>query len=79
MPVAVVVWSKPACVKCVATKRKLDQYGIPYIERDLTEHVGQAEEFRNAGYATAPVVVTNHGTWAGFQIDKLHTLTQDTP
>ena len=74
LPVAVVVWSRPACVQCVATKRKLDQYGIPYIERDLTEHVGQAEEFRNAGYATAPVVVTSRGTWAGFQLNEIKAL-----
>ena len=77
MPVSVVVWSKPACVQCVATKRKLDQYGIPYIERDLTEHVGQAEKFREAGYATAPVVVTPHGTWAGFQLDRIKALKEN--
>lgn len=77
MPVAVVVWSRPACVQCVATKRKLDQYGIPYIERDLTEHVGQADKFRDAGYATTPVVVTNRDTWAGFQLDLIKELLDD--
>ena len=77
MPVSVVVWSKPACVQCVATKRKLDQYGIPYIERDLTEHAGQAEEFRDAGYATAPVVVTSRGTWAGFRPDQIKALKEN--
>lgn len=35
MPVAVVVWSKPACVQCVSTKRQLDKHGIPHIERAL--------------------------------------------
>ena len=77
MPVAVVVWSKPSCVQCVATKRKLDQYGIPYIERDLTEHTGHAEEFRDAGYATAPVVVTSRGTWAGYQPHQIKALRDD--
>lgn len=75
--VSVIVWSKPACRQCVATKRKLDQYGIPYIERDLTDHPEQAAKFRDAGYATAPVVVTSHGTWAGFQYDKLQQLAKE--
>ena len=77
MPVAVVVWSKPSCVQCVSTKRQLDKHGIPYIERDLTEHVEQAAKFRDAGYATAPVVVTSRGTWAGFQIDRIKGLLDD--
>lgn len=77
MPVAVVVWSKPACVQCTATKRDLDKYGIPYIERDLTEHEGQAQKFRDAGYATAPVVVTSRGTWAGYIPDRIKELKEN--
>lgn len=74
MPVAVVVWSKPDCQQCVATKRALDKHGIPHIERDLTEHVEQAAKFRDAGYATAPIVVTSRGTWAGYRPDLIKTL-----
>lgn len=77
MPVAVVVWGKPNCVQCAATKRALTKHGIPFIERDLTEHIGQAETFRNAGHATAPVVVTSRGTWSGFQPDKIKALRDD--
>ena len=75
--VSVIVWGKPSCVQCVATKRKLDQYGIPYIERDLTEHEEQAQKFRDAGYATAPVVVTSRGTWAGFNPTRIKELPHD--
>lgn len=74
LPVAVVVWSKPNCVQCDATKRALTKHGIPYLERDLTEHIGQAQKFRDAGYATAPVVVTSRGTWAGYQPDRIKKL-----
>ena len=77
MPVAVVVWSKPSCVQCTATKRALTKHGIPFIERDLTEHVGQAEKFRDAGHATAPVVVTSRGTWSGYQPDRIKALKDD--
>ena len=76
---AITVWTLPACVQCTSTKRFLEKHNLPYVEHSLTDHPEQAAKFRDAGYATAPVVVTNHGTWVGFQIDKLHTLTQDTP
>lgn len=74
MPVAVVVWSKPDCRQCIATKRALDKHGIPFIERDLTEHTEQATRFRDAGYATAPIVVTSRGTWAGYRPELIKEL-----
>lgn len=74
---AIVVWSLPACVQCRSTKRFLDKHNLPYQEYDLTEHPEQAAKFREAGYATAPVVVTNHGAWAGFQYDKLQQLAKE--
>lgn len=74
MPVAVVVWSKPDCRQCTATKRALHKHGISFIERDLTEHTEQATRFRDAGYATAPIVVTSRGTWAGYQPDLIKKL-----
>jgi len=33
---AVTVYTKPACVQCVATKRALDKEGIPYL--DFSRH-----------------------------------------
>ena len=74
---AIVVWTKPNCVQCTSTKRFLDKHGISYTEYDLTEHPDQAAKFRDAGYATAPIIVTNTDTWAGFQYAKLHQLTKE--
>ena len=73
----ITVWDLPNCVQCNSTKRFLDKHDLPYTEYDLTERPEQAEKFRNAGYATAPVVVTSHGTWAGFQYDKLQQLAKE--
>ena len=70
----ITVWSKPQCVQCDATKRKLDKAGIAYTEHDLTEHPDKAAEFRDQGYATAPIVITPRGAWAGYQHDHLKRL-----
>ena len=70
----ITIWVKPSCVQCDATKRALNKHGITYTTRDLTANPGQVEAFKNAGYTTAPIVVTSHGTWAGFQPSLIKTL-----
>ena len=74
---AITVWTKPNCVQCTSTKRFLDKHGISYTEYDLTEHPDQAAKFRNTGYATAPIIVTNTDTWAGFQYARLNELAKE--
>ena len=70
----ITIWVKPSCVQCDATKRALNKHGITYTVRDLTTNPGQVEAFKNAGYATAPIVVTPHNTWAGFRPDLIKQL-----
>lgn len=65
----IVVHSVPHCVGCTATKRKLDQLGVPYEAVDLTQE--SAAAFKEQGFGQAPVVVTDQGTWAGFRPDLL--------
>ena len=73
----ITVWTLPACVQCTSTKRFLEKHNLPYVEHSLTDHPEQAEQFRNAGHTTAPIVTTPLGTWAGFQYAKLHQLTEE--
>ena len=73
----ITVWTLPACVQCTSTKRFLEKHGISYTEYDLAEHPDQAAKFRNAGYATAPIIVTNTDTWAGFQYARLNELAKE--
>ena len=75
----VTVHSKPACVQCDATYRKLDKAGVPYEVVDLTEHPDLLEQFRAAGHLAAPIVtVTTDGvvtnTWSGFRPDEIAAL-----
>ncbi|GAP61391.1 glutaredoxin-like protein NrdH [Arthrobacter sp. Hiyo1] len=57
------------CSKCTATKKAMERRGITYQVREMTD--AEREAFKKAGYMSAPVVVTEAETWAGFRPDKI--------
>lgn len=65
------VYVKPACVQCDMTKRFLDKNGIEYNTIDLTQDPAAMAMVIEMGFSSAPVVVTESDSWAGFQPDKL--------
>lgn len=67
----IIVYSKPACVQCVATTRELERKGIPYKYVDLTEDVTAMNTVKGLGYMQAPVVVAGEDHWSGFRPDKI--------
>lgn len=69
----VIVYSRPACVQCDATRRALDARSIHYETRTMTEE--DAARFKAEGHMRAPVVVTEAESWAGFRPDKISALT----
>lgn len=70
----ITVYVKPACVQCDATKRFLDKHNAEYQTIDITENAEVLEKLLLWGHAAAPVVVTEHSMWSGFQPDKLSTI-----
>jgi glutaredoxin-like protein NrdH len=72
----VTVHTKPACVQCNATTRKLRALGIPYVTAELTEE--SAARFRKFGHLSAPVVTPPTGSWSGYRPDLLEALTTPT-
>lgn len=68
-----VVYSKPACVQCDATYRKLDKDEIPYTIIDVSADAEALAMVSSLGYLQAPVVMVNTPTgvehWAGFKPD----------
>ena len=68
------VYTKPACVQCDATKRLMDNLGIYYETIDITKDEAAYTKIVGMGYQSVPVVITNHGSWAGFQPDKISTI-----
>jgi glutaredoxin-like protein NrdH len=69
-----VVYTKPACVQCDATKRLMDGLGIDYEAVDITQDEVAYNKIVNMGYQSVPVVITDSGAWSGFQPDKISTL-----
>jgi len=61
------IYTNPNCIQCDMTKKQFDKRGIEYESIDLSTVPKLVEEFKEAGYLAAPVVVTKIGTWAGFK------------
>ena len=61
------IYTNPNCIQCDMTKKQFDKRGVEYESIDLSTVPKLVEEFKQAGYLAAPVVVTKIGTWAGFK------------
>lgn len=65
-------WSKPSCVQCTATERKLRQLGADFEKLDLLADPDKLDEFKSLGHLTAPVLVFPDGeVVSGFQPDVI--------
>lgn len=64
------------CAICEATKRALEKKNIPYTIEVLGETNPKRVEFRAAGFAAFPIVITNTDSWCGFRPDKILQLTE---
>lgn len=69
------VYTKPLCVQCDATKRALNKAGITYDTVDITADPDALAEVKARGYAQAPVVIADDDAWSGFRPDKIKQLT----
>lgn len=70
----ITVYSKPACVQCVATTRALDARGLAYDVVDLTLDAEAMARVQAMGYRQAPVVIAGDAHWAGFRPDMIGAL-----
>lgn len=70
----VTVYSKPACVQCNATYRALDERGVEYEVKDLSQDPEALESVKALGHLSAPVVIAGDRNWAGFRPDLIATL-----
>ena len=68
------VYTKPGCVQCEYTKKKLDEFNIPHTDLDVIEHPIFAEQLRERGISGIPYVVAGEQTWTGFQYDKIKSI-----
>ena len=74
----VTVFSKPSCVQCDATKRRLDKLDIPHEVIDVTEDHAALSRVTSWGYQQVPVVHVKTSTgehhWAGYRPDLINGL-----
>lgn len=68
------VYTKPACVQCDMTKRYMDKMGIEYTTVDITQDSDAMDMILGLGFKSAPVVISQAGSWAGFQPEKINLL-----
>ena len=68
------IYTKPACVQCDMTKRYMDKNNIEYTTIDITQDQDALDMILGMGFSSAPGVVSDKGSWAGFQPDKLSEL-----
>ena len=67
----ITVYTKPGCVQCEWTTRKLAERGLIFTEIDATQNEEAANMLRDKGIKQIPYVVTDHGAWSGFRIDRI--------
>lgn len=62
-PTTVTLFTSPGCPDCAAVRRWLEQRGVPYSERDITQP-GVADEARlRYGVRIAPITVVDENTY----------------
>jgi glutaredoxin-like protein NrdH len=71
---AVIVFTKDNCVQCEATKRHLDKIDVAYDTVNITNDIPALDRLISLGYRSAPVVVTDDDSWAGYIPEKLDKL-----
>lgn len=67
----VILYTKPACIQCDATKITLQANGTEYREEPLTEEANLTL-VKSWGFMQAPVIDAGNGNrWSGFRPEKL--------
>ena len=73
-PMAVTVYTLPACVQCDSTKRMMQRNQIEYEEVDMSQDPVALDMVKTLGYTAAPVVVSGEDHWSGFRMDRIQSL-----
>ncbi|MBS7708168.1 glutaredoxin domain-containing protein [Chelatococcus asaccharovorans] len=66
----IIVYTRPNCSPCIATKRALQRRGLAFEERSADEPAAQALAAAH-GYTAAPIVQAGSRSWSGFRPDRI--------
>lgn len=71
----VTVFSSPSCFPCRFTKKRLNDLGVEFVERDVTTDPEASNIVKELGYKGVPVVLLDNGDhWQGLDPDRLKAL-----
>lgn len=71
----VTVITSPSCQPCRFTKKRLNDLGVEFVERDVSTDSEALELAKNLGYNSTPVVILDTGEhWQGLRPDRLDAL-----
>lgn len=70
----VIVFTKPNCVQCEATKRAMKKHNIAHTTVDISQDDDALSKVKQLGHYQAPVVVVGDDSWSGFRPDRIKTL-----
>lgn len=70
----VTVYTKTVCGECDKTKALLDELNVEYDVINIEETEGVLQQLKDAGFRSAPVVVTPNGAWGGHKEEKIREL-----
>lgn len=71
----VTVFTTPSCQPCRLLKKRLNDLGVEFVERDVTTDPEALELAKNLGYNSSPVVLLDNGDhWQGLDPDRLKAL-----
>jgi len=73
------VYSKPGCVQCEYTEKKLSEWGVPHNTIDVTQNAAAMDHVLATGNLQMPLVEAGEDHWNGFHIEKLQRLRASQP
>lgn len=73
---SIIVYTKPACVQCNATKKALDRAGLDYELVDISVNDEARDYVMALGYLQAPVVEAGGDHWSGFRPERISSLAE---
>ena len=73
---AITVYSKPACMQCTMTKKKLDALNLDYDVVDISMDDEARDYIMALGYLPAPAVEAEGEHWSGFRPARLSALAE---
>lgn len=71
----IVLYTKPGCGPCWATRHALESRGVPFETVNVMDDDAALDAIKGLGYLTVPVVLVQDGDaaehWGGFQLDRI--------